>query len=82
MSHLTVLAFGPSLGCSGVRSQSLNTFDIYMNRHLQTYFNMIDKILSEFDGKTFNSRFILIQEGSVDKKEGTLCKVALICREL
>ncbi len=40
-----------------------------VNRHLQTYFNMIDKILSEFDGKTFNCRFILIQEGSVEKKK-------------
>lgn len=69
MSHLTVLAFVPSSDCSGVRSWSLNTFDIYINRHLQTYFNMTDEILSEFDGKTFNSRFILIQEGSVEKQK-------------
>ncbi len=33
---------------------------------------MTDEILSEFHGKTFNSHFILIQEGSVEKKKNTL----------
>ncbi len=43
-------------------------------KHLETYFDMINKILSQFDGKTFNSCFILSQNASVEKKEGTLAR--------